>query len=213
MHVCACTHRPVCNTLLFHRNSGFVNAPQCYVTRTLPIFLFCTSKFIPPACRWNLAEVARRTEKVDQFCFVWSVIFKLWPQNASLPANHDHGPQLPRVCTTTLVNTVFTHPSHYRYRRLWQIPWPRGLRVKTRTQRSGAGRRGAGRRGAASSVWFNSWKQSCRFVFTNWITSCWPLRCVRVFTLRLAVTRLLGLRVWIPPGAWMFVSRECCLLL
>ena len=53
------------------------------------------------------------------------------------------------------------------------------LRVKTHIQR----------RGAASSVWFNSWKQIDRFVSTNWITSCWPLRsapfrCMCVFTLR-----------------------------
>ena len=106
-----------------------------------------------------------------------------------------------------LVNTVFTHPSHYRYRRLWQIPWPRGLRVKTHTQRRGAGRGGAERPAA------------CDLIRGNKAVDLFPRiksqaagRCMCVFTLRLAVTRLLGLRVWIPPGAWMFVSRECCLL-
>jgi hypothetical protein len=29
---------------------------------------------------------------------------------------------------------------------------------------------------------------------------------------RSAATRLLGLRVQIPPGAWMSVSFECCVL-
>jgi hypothetical protein len=38
--------------------------------------------------------------------------------------------------------------------------------------------------------------------------SRWPSRLWR----RSAATRLLGLRVRIPPGAWMSVSCECCVL-
>ena len=30
-------HKPICNTLLFHTNIGFVNAPQCHFVRTLPV--------------------------------------------------------------------------------------------------------------------------------------------------------------------------------
>jgi hypothetical protein len=38
--------------------------------------------------------------------------------------------------------------------------------------------------------------------------SHWPRGLWR----RSAVARLLGLRVRIPPGAWMFVCSECCVL-
>jgi hypothetical protein len=54
MHVCACTRPragvPMCThkheytgqyvILLFHSNSSFVNASQCYVIRTLPVYIF-----------------------------------------------------------------------------------------------------------------------------------------------------------------------------
>jgi hypothetical protein len=59
---------------------------------------------------------------------------------------------------------------------LWLFDWSAGrssLRVKTHIQRDDAER---------PAAWFNSWKQSGRFVSTNWITRCWPLRCMCVFT-------------------------------
>ena len=60
------------------------------------------------------------------------------------------------------------------YCRLFQISCRTGrlygvqrrVRVRTHVQR----------RGVASSSWFNSWKQTGRFVSMNEITSCWPLR-------------------------------------
>jgi hypothetical protein len=71
-----------------------------------------------------------------------------------------------------------------------QSQWPRGLRVKTHTQRSGV----------ASSLWFNSWIQIDRFVSTNWITSCWPLRCVSL---------PLGVGLWpLACWNWGFESRR-----
>jgi hypothetical protein len=38
-HACVHTHRYVI-LIAFHGNSGFVNAPQCYVTHTLPLLFF-----------------------------------------------------------------------------------------------------------------------------------------------------------------------------
>ena len=39
----------ICNThLLFHCNSGYVNAPQCYVIRTLPALCFVTEEGFCP---------------------------------------------------------------------------------------------------------------------------------------------------------------------
>jgi hypothetical protein len=43
---------------------------------------------------------------------------------------------------------------------------------------------------------------------TNYLYSRWPSGLVRGF----AAVRLLGLRVRILPGAWMFVCYECCVL-
>jgi hypothetical protein len=36
---CVRTHRTIQYLLLFHDNNGFINAPQCYVIRTLPVLL------------------------------------------------------------------------------------------------------------------------------------------------------------------------------
>jgi hypothetical protein len=87
------------------------------------------------------------------------------------------------VCLQLLDSLLHKHPKrnfHCRYVRTerpdqhlrmvyneeCRSQWPSGLRVKAHIQRSGA----------ASNLWFNSWKQIDRFVSTNWITSCWPLR-------------------------------------
>ena len=35
----------MCNTLLFHGNNGYANAPQCYVIRALPVMCKYTSTF------------------------------------------------------------------------------------------------------------------------------------------------------------------------
>jgi hypothetical protein len=54
---------------------------------------------------------------------------------------------------------------------------------------------------------------SCReLLFVSWyILSCWShLPCSLWY--RTVAARLLGLRVEIPPGAWMFVSCGCCVL-
>jgi hypothetical protein len=56
--------------------------------------------------------------------------------------------------------------------------------------------------------------RNCTFIFaflqtrwwTNW--SLWPRGLRRGF----AAARLLGLRFRIPPGEWVFVSCECCVL-
>ena len=39
IHTQACTYRNTYNLLFFHSNNGFVNAPQCYGIRTLPVLL------------------------------------------------------------------------------------------------------------------------------------------------------------------------------
>jgi hypothetical protein len=41
--------------LLFHCNSCFVNVPQCYVTRTLPVlFILARRSFLPWECRQHV---------------------------------------------------------------------------------------------------------------------------------------------------------------
>ena len=39
------THRNMQHFLLFQCNNGFLNAPQCYVLRTLPVFLYIYNVF------------------------------------------------------------------------------------------------------------------------------------------------------------------------
>ena len=46
------------------------------------------------------------------------------------------------------------------------------------------------------------------FFLRNYVYHQWPLGLRR----ESAATRLMGLRVRIPPGAWMSVSCECCVL-
>jgi hypothetical protein len=52
------------------------------------------------------------------------------------------------------------------------------------------------------------WPKDKYIYVTRGGRSQWP-RCLRRGS---AAVRLLGLRVRIPPGAWMSVSSECCLL-
>jgi hypothetical protein len=51
-HAQACTHRPICNTYCFFTATiGIVNAPQCYVTRTLPVLLHIFTQYEIINCR------------------------------------------------------------------------------------------------------------------------------------------------------------------
>ena len=47
MHAQACTHTNMQYLLLFHSNNGLMNAPQCYVTRTLPVLLSLSVTSVP----------------------------------------------------------------------------------------------------------------------------------------------------------------------
>jgi hypothetical protein len=40
----------ICNTLLFHGNSGYLNAPQCYVIRGLHCLVFWPREILCPVC-------------------------------------------------------------------------------------------------------------------------------------------------------------------
>ena len=54
------------------------------------------------------------------------------------------------------------------------------------------------------------WSVICNFSWRNWVgcRSQWP----RYLRRGSAAAHLLGLRVRIPPGTWMFVCCECCVL-
>ena len=48
----AYTHTEKCVILIFHSNNGFVNAPHCYFTRTLPVlFTYEVTCFAFMTCR------------------------------------------------------------------------------------------------------------------------------------------------------------------
>ena len=87
MHLCACTHprAPVLrrtharmNTtqyvilIAFHGNTVFVNAPHCYVIRTLPLLLVLEAEWVDPeteAKKTELYLMFRKQEKVKSKMF------------------------------------------------------------------------------------------------------------------------------------------------
>ena len=76
-------------------------------------------------------------------------------------------------------------------------------------------------RGGRTLLHYLPWKRnkmdfqlatSHNFLLNNYIHYYSPYQCCNGLKRRSAAARLLGLRVRIPPGAWMAVCCECCVL-
>jgi hypothetical protein len=139
------------------------------------VVLTHVSHGFPQATKHNFGEVPQivTTASSPVLCSLsssHSVVCSLEWLTASLNNRH-------RKLSNWLTTKPQIHQPHYRVT-VQRVVQPVNLPIELRTRLSSEIKNtysGAERGGAARSWCFNSWKQSGRFVSTNWITSCWPL--------------------------------------